>query len=83
MVNVKLSRPQQWGLACQSAARALEELINLQEEYETWLRYQPGNLEGSPTTDRLVDVTQLPLNKALDIVLNAQSIELPKGFGRD
>ena len=64
-MNVKLSRPQQWGLACQSAAKALEALITLQGEYEAWLRFQPTNLDRSPTTDRLVEVANLELDKAL------------------
>ena len=62
------SRPQRW-------AAALDELRQLQEEYQAWLENLPENLEGSLLDEKLQAVCELDIDE-LDI-------ELPRGFGRD
>ena len=45
----KLSRPQRWEAAAAKAARALEELVDIQWEYEVWYDGMPENLQQSAT----------------------------------
>ena len=61
-------RPQRW-------AAALDELRQLQEEYQAWLESLPENLEGSLLDEKLQAVCELDIDE-LDI-------ELPRGFGQD
>ena len=62
------SRPQRW-------SDALDELRQLQEEYQEWLDSLPENLYDSAVHEKLEEVCILDLDD-LDI-------ELPLGFGRD
>jgi hypothetical protein len=62
------SRPQRW-------EDALNELRELQEEYQAWFDALPENLYGTALYEKLEEVCDLDLDE-LDI-------ELPRGFGRD
>jgi hypothetical protein len=63
------SRPQRW-------RDAVAELLSLQGEYQVWLDALPESLEGSSTVEVLRMICDLEL-------LELESIELPRGFGRD
>jgi len=63
------SRPQRW----QDAVRTL---LDLQDEYQAWLDNLPDNLTASVLADKLEAICMLDL-AALE------SIEPPRGFGRD
>lgn len=88
------SRPQQWGDAIAEAQEhieplqaALESLNELRSEYEEWRDNLPENLEDSPVAEKLDAVLELDFENLVDEVqerLNeAESVELPLGFGRD
>ena len=63
------SRVQRW----QDAVRTL---IDLQEEYQAWLDNLPDNLAASALAHRLQEICALDLDEL-------ESIEPPRGFGRD
>ncbi len=63
------SRPERW-------RDAVAELIELQGEYQTWLDALPENLADSKTADALRIICEFDLS-------DLESIEPPRGFGRD
>jgi hypothetical protein len=73
---------------------AVGELRSVQEEYEEWKDNLPENLASSALGEKLEEVCGLNIESAADTVRNAvkevqstfeeaESIELPQGFGRD
>jgi histone H3/H4 len=77
------SRPRRWQRAAGQAIAALEELQAIQEEYQDWLDNLTENLSGSALSDKLQTVCDLDIAGALDTVQEADSADLPLGFGRD
>ncbi len=63
------SRPQRW-------RDAVANLVELQEEYQSWLDALPEGLQDSPTAEALRAVCELDLSEL-------QEVEPPRGFGRD
>ena len=63
------SRPQRW----QDAVRTL---LDLQDEYQAWLDNLPDNLAESVLAHKLEAICMLDLGAL-------ESIEPPRGFGRD
>lgn len=63
------SRPQRW-------RDAVAELLTLQADYQTWLDNLPESLAGSATADALRAICELDLSEL-------ESVEPPRGFGRD
>ena len=55
---------------------AVRTLSGLQEEYQAWLDNLPASLQESALAEKLEQVC------ALDLDL-LESVELPRGFGRD
>ena len=55
---------------------AVAELVTLQEEYAEWLDTIPEQLRGSLTAEALRAIADLDLSEL-------ESIEPPRGFGRD
>jgi hypothetical protein len=51
-------------------------LVDLQEEYRSWLENLPQNLEASRLADKLQAIVELDLEEL-------QAINPPRGFGRD
>lgn len=78
-----VSRSVRWQEACSQAINALDTLIELQSEYQDWLDNLPENLQTSAVGDKLQTVCDLDLQGALDTVNEAESADLPMGFGRD
>lgn len=69
---------------------ALEELIEIQSEYEEWKDNLPENLQTAPVGEKLEAVCNLDLQGALDsleevteTITEANNADLPQGFGRD
>ena len=77
----QLSRPKRWEDAASRAVQALEELVDLQYEYQDWYDSMPDGLQASPTGEMLSEITYLDLDSAKGIA--DEVIELPCGFGRD
>ncbi len=89
------SRPQRWEHAAQAAAEAfaqlqsaLEELIGLQQEYGEWKdTLSEKNQENTPTYEKLDAVCDINIEGCLSdmeqVVGEVDSVELPRGFGRD
>jgi hypothetical protein len=63
--------------------QALEELEDLRSQYEEWYDNLPENLQGSAVGDKLENVVGLDIQGAIDTVSEAESLDLPLGFGRD
>jgi len=63
------SHPQRW-------RNAVAELVGLQEEYRVWLDSLPNNLAESSMAEALRAVCDLDLSEL-------ESVEPPRGFGRD
>lgn len=77
------SRSTRWQEACSQAISALEALTELQSEYQDWLDNLPENLQSSAVGEKLQTVCDLDLQGALDTASEAESVDLPMGFGRD
>lgn len=95
-----LSKPKQWQLAASRlvSARegieaeiekynaALEDLREIQSEYQDALDNLPEGLSGSPYGEKLEAITGLSLDDLevdFDIVDEVENADLPLGFGRD
>jgi len=75
--------PKRWEAAAAAAVGAMESLHELQVECEEWRNALPESLQDSPTAEKLDAVCALDLNSALEIVQEAESTELPRGYGKD
>lgn len=83
MAKRPTSRPARWTAACARALDGLEELADIQSEYGEWLDNLPEGLDQSPVAEKLEAIRDLDLETARDTVGEADSLELPLGFGRD
>ncbi len=63
------SRPQRW-------RDAVTELVTLQNEYQEWLDRLPDNLAESAVAQALRSICDLDISEL-------ESVEPPRGFGRD
>lgn len=77
------SRPKRWSEAASAATAALEMLVEIQQEYSDWKDNLPENLQASALGEKLEAVCDLDLESALSTVQDADSAELPMGFGKD
>lgn len=77
------SRAKRWEEAVGNAMSALEELCDLQMEYQEWLDNLPENLQSSPVGEKLEAVCGIDLDGAKGSVEEAEGADLPMGFGRD
>jgi hypothetical protein len=68
-------RPDAWPRATRWSA-AVAALVDLQEEYRTWLKNLPQNLESSRLADKLQAIVELNLEEL-------QAVDPPRGFGRE
>jgi len=91
---MSISRPKRWQSALAKAGEGLsmlqqgiEELEELRTEYEEWQDSLPENLQQSALGEKLEVVVGLEFDGAVDEIENvineAESAELPLGFGRD
>lgn len=67
----------------------LQRFEELKGEYEDWYENYPENLQGDATYEKLQALCELDFNEDSDVdamlecVENAETIDLPLGFGRD
>lgn len=78
-----MSRPSRWAAAIESLRSGVQDLEEIQEEYQEWRDNLPENLEMTPTAEKLDLVGDLDLQSISDTVDEAEALELPRGFGRD
>lgn len=78
-----LSRAKRWADAAQRAEDALQELVDIQQEFSDWKDNLPENLQSSTLGDKLETVCDLDLSSALETAQEASGADLPLGFGRD
>jgi len=89
-----LSRPKRWAAACADAREALEklndalmELDGIRQEYEEWGSNLPDNLQSGALADKINTIVEIQFDGAADEVESAldeaESADLPLGFGRD
>ena len=55
----------------------------MQKEYEEWKDNLPENLQQSPVGEKLEAVCDLDIEGAIEMVSEAEGLDLPLGFGRD
>lgn len=82
-MSKNLSRPARWAEAVRKALEGLEELVDLQQEYQEWYDNMPENTKEGGAGPKLEEITQLDLEGAKSTVEEAEGVELPRGFGRD
>jgi len=93
-----LSRADRWMAAVQASQNALdllkselETLRDVHQEYSDWKDNLPESLQNSAVGEKLAEVVDnIDIEEAIsnadgieDILSNAESADLPKGFGRD
>jgi hypothetical protein len=79
----RLSKGQRWSDAASAAIAALEELRAVQEEFEAWKDNLPENLQASVLGEKLEAICDLDIEGALSTIQDAESADIPLGFGRD
>ena len=79
----RISRPTRWFSALATIRKGMDEIKELQEEYQDWMDSIPENLESSALYEKLGSVTELDVDSIEDVLDEADGIELPLGFGRD
>src|SRR3990167_4736802 len=77
------SRGARWADAAEQAIGAIENLIQIQGEYQEWRDGLPENLAGSAVAEKLDTVIEIDLEGALSTISEARDADLPLGFGRD
>lgn len=77
------SRSTRWMEAANAAEAALQNLLDVQQEYQEWRDNLPENLDSSPIAEKLDAVIDLDIQGALDMVQEANGLDMPMGFGRD
>ena len=89
-----MSRPKRWASALEKAGEGLSmlqqgfsELQDLRNEYEEWQDNLPENLQQSPVAEKLEAIVEIDFESEIGVIeetINqAESCELPLGFGRD
>ena len=79
----RTSRPAHWADAAARALAALEELQEIQAEFEDWKERLHENTQDGAMAEKLENITGIDIAGAIEIVTEAQDADLPLGFGRD
>jgi hypothetical protein len=78
------SRATRWADAAADAVAALETLKAIQEdELEPWKDGLPENLQSSELGNKLDTICGIDISSALEAAEEAESADMPLGFGRD
>lgn len=77
------SRGARWADAAGAATAALTDLQDIQQEFEEWKDNLPENLQQSALGEKLEAVCNIDISSALEAAEEAESADLPLGFGRD
>ena len=78
-----MSKPKRWANAVEAADAAMEELKDIQSEYQDWRDNMPENLESSPLVEKLDVVCEIDFDSIQYDIQEAGDADLPLGFGRD
>lgn len=65
------------------AEGTLNELLEVQQEYQEWLDNLPENLQSSALGEKLSTLCEIDLQGAADAASEAANADMPQGFGRD
>lgn len=79
----KPTRADRWFDAAMRAEDALQELLDIQAEFESWRDNLPESLQSSPVGEKLETICDIDIQSALDAAGEAKDAEPPLGFGRD
>ena len=74
--RVRYRRPKDKRSKARRWSDAVQELADLQSEYQAWLDSLPENLRSSAVAEQLEAICDLDLD-------SLQEVEPPRGFGRD
>ena len=74
--RVSYRRPKDRRSKARRWSDAVQELVDLQAEYQAWLDSLPENLQSSAVAEQLEAICDLDLD-------SLQDVEPPRGFGRD
>ena len=77
------SRPERWSAAASTAESAVQELVDIQQEFSDWKDNLSENLQNSPVGEKLETICNIDLSSAADAVSEAAGADIPLGFGRD
>lgn len=77
------SKSKRWSRLCATAKDALDQLKEMQDEYQEQLDNLPENLQSSARGEKLSTVCDLDLESAVSTIDEAEGTDLPLGFGRD
>lgn len=70
-------------IAKEELESALEDLKEVQSEYESWKDNLPDNMQSSAVADKLETVCAIDFDIDFGPIDEAESADLPLGFGRD
>ena len=74
--RVRYRRPKDKRSKARRWSDAVQELVDLQAEYQAWLDSLPENLRSSAVAEQLEAICDLDVE-------SLQEVEPPRGFGRD
>jgi hypothetical protein len=77
------SRAEAWGRHSAEARSSIEALISMQQEFEEAKDGQPDSLQEGPYAQKCEEICAIDLESALSTLEEAESTEVPLGFGRD
>lgn len=77
------SKPQRWVDAAGRATTALQDLLDMQADYQGTYDNMTEGLQQTPYGQKLQAMTELDLQSAFDTAEEASNADLPLGFGRD
>jgi hypothetical protein len=77
------SRAAAWKRLAGAACTSIEELVSMQQEFEEAKDNQPDSLQDGPFAQKCEEICGIDLESALSTLEEAESAEVPRGFGRD
>jgi len=81
--EARKSRAERWVEAASEAVQALNTLMEIREEFQSWYDNLPENLQQSPVGEKLEAILNIDLDGALSAAEEAENADVPLGFGRD
>jgi hypothetical protein len=79
----RLSRSASWRFHLARARESIEALQVRQESYADWRDNLPETLQDTATAEKLDAVADIDFDAALEVIEEAEQLDLPQGFGRD
>lgn len=81
-VNDRRTRQDKWNEACNQAREGLERMARLRTDIHEWSK-KLTRRGSQNTTDAILSIVNLDVDAAQEMVDNASTMLIPKGFGRD